>query len=296
MRVLECSSVQRRTPGAPGARVAGVRRGPAAGAAARAGAPPRRIWGLVVPALAAERRVITLDLPGFGRLGSRRRGLRPARGGRQGRPRALAARGVRAPFDLVGHSLGGAVALTHGGAAAAADRAAGPGRAGRVAARDPGAARRAGRRSRGSVRRPPGRLAPLTDLAWGRRLLLAFAADDGSGAHRRPGPDDGAGVGRRPTNRPGAGDDRRRPTCGPLLDRLPAPLGLMWGAHDRAVPRRLADEIQRRRPDAELEVIAHAGHVPMIERPDQFAAALDRLLGRLDKLATRSGRGGRRLR
>ncbi|HEY6524958.1 MAG TPA: hypothetical protein VIY10_14360, partial [Solirubrobacteraceae bacterium] len=61
------------------------------------------------------------------------------------------------------------------------------------------------------------------------------------------------------------------------------------GRGDRAVPFRLAGEILAQRPDAELEVIDWTGHVPMVERPDSFAVALDRVLRRLDKHATSSG-------
>lgn len=253
----------------------------------------QRIWSLVVRALAADRRVITLDLPGFGDSAPAGDGFElPDVVERVAR--ALAARGVRAPFDLVGHSLGGAVALT-------------------LAVRRPRLVRRlvlvapaglqaptrvppsvlgAGAEGLFAVRRA---LAPLTDLAWGRRLLLAFAADDGATltpAQARMMVEASAGAQRiAPALTTIAAADLR-----PLLQRSRAPLGLMWGAEDRAVPRRLAGEIRRRRPDAQLEVIAHAGHVPMIEKPDQFSAALRRLLSRLDKLATRSGRGARRLR
>jgi pimeloyl-ACP methyl ester carboxylesterase len=70
----------------------------------------RSIWAPVVPALAGARRVVTVDVPGFG--GSAPAGLgfdleavasRIARG--------LAARGVQSPFDLVGHSLGAGIAV-----------------------------------------------------------------------------------------------------------------------------------------------------------------------------------------
>ena len=71
----------------------------------------QRIWSLVTQPLAQDRRVITLDLPGFGESAPVGKGFdldevsdRLAR--------AVAAHHVTAPFDLVGHSLGGAVALT----------------------------------------------------------------------------------------------------------------------------------------------------------------------------------------
>lgn len=74
-------------------------------------ATTRKIWGLVAPVLALTRRVVTLDVPGFGESAPAGPGFdleavaeRIARG--------LAAQGVRAPFDLVGHSLGAGVALT----------------------------------------------------------------------------------------------------------------------------------------------------------------------------------------
>ena len=69
------------------------------------------IWDAVVPGLARTRRVVTIDLPGFGRSAPAGPGFelgavadRVARG--------LAAHGVSGPLDVVGHSLGGAVALT----------------------------------------------------------------------------------------------------------------------------------------------------------------------------------------
>jgi pimeloyl-ACP methyl ester carboxylesterase len=74
-------------------------------------ATTREIWSAVGPELSRSRRVVTLDVPGFGESAPVGHGFelalvadRIARG--------LAARGVRGPFDLVGHSLGAAVALT----------------------------------------------------------------------------------------------------------------------------------------------------------------------------------------
>jgi pimeloyl-ACP methyl ester carboxylesterase len=252
----------------------------------------QQIWSLVVSALAADRRVITVDLPGFG-------GSAPAGAGFDfdevgaRLARGLAARRVRVPFDLVGHSLGGAVALS-------------------LAAKRPRLVRRlvlvapAGLQPRSRV--PPillgpgaervfelrRRLAPLTDLRWGRRLLLAFTAENGaalSSVQARMMVQASAGASRiSPAMTAIARSDLR-----PLLRRTTVPLGLIWGARDRAVPAGLAQEIRSVRPDATLELIEGTGHVPMIERPAQFAAALERLLATLDRDATTSGARARRL-
>jgi pimeloyl-ACP methyl ester carboxylesterase len=248
-------------------------------------ATTQRIWSLVTAELARDRRVITLDLPGFGESEPVGPGFDLGAVGERV-ARSLAAHGVPAPFDLVGHSLGGGVALT-------------------LAARRPRLVKRlvlvapaglepvaelrarllaAGAEGMFSLRR---RLAPLTDLAWGRRLLLAFAAQDGSRltpAQARMMVEASADAQRIEPALAAIG----RADLRPLLTATSAPLGLIWGEHDRAVPLRLAREIRLLRPDVRLEVIAGTGHVPMVERPAEFASALLRLLGRLDKHATTS--------
>jgi pimeloyl-ACP methyl ester carboxylesterase len=55
---------------------------------------------------------------------------------------------------------------------------------------------------------------------------------------------------------------------------LAAPLGLVWGEHDKTVSIEDAALAQRLRPDARAHVIPGAGHVPMVESPDEFAGAL----------------------
>ena len=219
--------------------------------------------------------MITVDLPGFGASAPAGDGFafeavtdRLARG--------LAARGVRAPFDLAGHSLGGAVALSLAvhrprlvrGLVLVAPAGLQPRRGPAPTLLGPGAERLF------ELRR---RLAPLTDLRWGRRLLLAFAAADGallSPTQARMMVQASAGASRiAPAMTAIAQADLR-----PLLLRTDAPLGLVWGTRDRTIPAGIAREIRARRPDAALELIEDAGHVPMVERPDAFAAALRRLL------------------
>jgi pimeloyl-ACP methyl ester carboxylesterase len=251
----------------------------------------QQIWSLVAESLARDRRVVMLDLPGFGQSAPVGTGFDLDEVGDR-LVRALAAHDVTAPFDLVGHSLGGAVALT-------------------LAARRPKLVRRlvlvapAGLQGR----RPPlpgallgqgatglfaarRRLAALSERPWGRRLLLAFAAADGATLS----PDQARMMieASAPAQRIAAAMTViAQADLLPLLRATPAPLGLIWGRRDRAVPLTLATQIRAERPDAQLEVIDWTGHVPMIERPDSFALALETVLRRLDKHATSSG-GSRR--
>jgi pimeloyl-ACP methyl ester carboxylesterase len=243
-------------------------------------ATTREIWGLVVPTLAQARHVVTLDVPGFGESVAAGPGFeleavaeRIARG--------LAAHGVRGPFDLVGHSLGAGLALT---LAAARPRAVrrlvlvAP--AGLTPLAPPARVLLAAGVERALAARRA--LAPLAEVGWGRRLLLAFAAADGSliapsQARQMLGYSAGA-------TRTGAalaaiaGADLR-----PLLMRTDMPLGMIWGTKDRTVSPRTARSVQAARPDAQLVMIERAGHVVMVERPDAFVSALAGLLGRLPK-------------
>lgn len=57
--------------------------------------------------------------------------------------------------------------------------------------------------------------------------------------------------------------------------QVKAPGLIIHGALDRIVPVGAALELKRRRPDWKVEIIEHAGHVPMLETPDLFMKALD---------------------
>jgi 2-hydroxymuconate-semialdehyde hydrolase len=57
------------------------------------------------------------------------------------------------------------------------------------------------------------------------------------------------------------------------LRRSEVPIALLWGRHDRFVPFRLAESASARL-GWPLHVIDEAGHVPHLEQPDAFLAAL----------------------
>jgi pimeloyl-ACP methyl ester carboxylesterase len=241
-------------------------------------ATTRKIWGLVAPSLALTRRVVALDVPGFGESAPAGRGFeleavaeRVARG--------LAARGVRAPFDLVGHSLGAGVAVTLAAArprsvrrlvlVAPAGFAEIPWPAAAVLAATADGLLAARRRA-----------GPLVDWRWGRRVLLALAAADGA----RIPPTQArlmieASAGARRTAP--ALTAITRANLGPLLARTTVPLGVIWGVEDRTIRVRNVEHVLDARPDARVVMIERAGHVPMVERPGAFVAALEGLLARL---------------
>ncbi|WP_396122322.1 alpha/beta fold hydrolase [Cyanobium sp. ATX 6A2] len=96
----------------------------------------------------------------------------------------------------------------------------------------------------------------------------------------------------RPARRPGAVRALRamsiamalRPhgaTAPALLGRLRQPMLLLWGQRDQLVPVRVAVQVLSLRPGLPLEVLEHCGHCPHDETPDQFNGALLGWLGRL---------------
>jgi pimeloyl-ACP methyl ester carboxylesterase len=96
----------------------------------------------------------------------------------------------------------------------------------------------------------------------------------------------------KPARRPGAVRSLRamsiamalRPhgaTAPALLQRLRCPLLLIWGRRDQLVPVQVADQVLRVRPDVPLVVLDHSGHCPHDEVPEAFNGAL---LGWLEEL------------
>jgi 3-oxoadipate enol-lactonase len=241
-------------------------------------ATTRLIWRRVVPRL-GHRRAVALDVPGFGASppagpGFALDAVAAAIGD------GLAQAGVPRPFDLVGHSMGGALALS-------------------LAARHPESVRRlvlvapAGLRP---VPRPAAEVfaavsqqlialrragAPLADSAWGRRLLLAGGTVDAEGippaeARAMVLASRGATRIRAALAAVVAADLR------PALTAVQAPLGLVWGARDRVIPATGIDAVLERRPGAPAVRVPEAGHIAMMERPAAFARALEEILERLD--------------
>jgi pimeloyl-ACP methyl ester carboxylesterase len=67
----------------------------------------------------------------------------------------------------------------------------------------------------------------------------------------------------------------------PALAQLGVPWSVVWGDRDRVVPIATLAVLSAIEPRAPVETLAGVGHVPHIERPGAFAAALERALDRL---------------
>jgi pimeloyl-ACP methyl ester carboxylesterase len=238
-------------------------------------ATTRSIWRHVVPRLADTRQVVTLDVPGFG-------ATRPVgRGFDLDDVAADVAEGLRAsavsePYDLVGHSMGAAVAIT-------------------LAMREPAAVRSLVLVSPAGLRPIPllgaaalgmaaelyiplrRRASALAGWSWGRRLLMAGGVVDAAAlepaiVRQLVGASDGA---RRigPALSTVASADLRT-----ALAELPMPVGAVWGRGDRVIPPGGVQTVRQLRPGAVCEIVEGAGHISMVEQPDAFVEALERVL------------------
>lgn len=66
----------------------------------------------------------------------------------------------------------------------------------------------------------------------------------------------------------------RRDHLGDELSRIHAPTLLIWGEQDIVTPPEAARGFLARLPNARIEWFEECGHVPMVEKPDEFARAL----------------------
>jgi pimeloyl-ACP methyl ester carboxylesterase len=65
------------------------------------------------------------------------------------------------------------------------------------------------------------------------------------------------------------------PALAKWLHRIDRPTQLVWGSNDRILPVVYAEEWQRLVPGATIAYIDACGHLPHIEQPSRFAAAID---------------------
>ncbi len=54
------------------------------------------------------------------------------------------------------------------------------------------------------------------------------------------------------------------------LHRIDVPVKIVWGREDRILPVKLAEELKRLMPKAQLHILDDVGHLPHAEKPDLF--------------------------
>src|SRR5262249_57020401 len=64
----------------------------------------------------------------------------------------------------------------------------------------------------------------------------------------------------------------------PWLKDLKVPTTILHGRHDTLLPLAGGEVLKKQIPKAKLEVFENSGHAPHLEEPDQFNAALARVL------------------
>jgi pimeloyl-ACP methyl ester carboxylesterase len=223
--------------------------------------------------LEGERRVVRIDLPGFGLTGSD-----PARDYSDARAVAVLAALLDglglAQVDLIGSSMGGRIAWRF-----AADR---PERVRRLVLLAPDGYAAYGIEYDTPVRVPPLlRLLPYTlPKPLFRQTATAAYADPAAMPpevlERYYEMTLAPGVRQAILDRT-AGHMLARPE--PFLRRIRAPVLLLWGERDRMVPVANAADYGRELPDSRLVVLPGLGHVPMEEDPARSLAPVRDFLG-----------------
>lgn len=235
-------------------------------------------WLETIPALAGERRVVALDLPGFGGSELPAESL-SARTAVEVIEQLANALGLER-FYVIGHSMGTLVALRS--AIELADRIAGLVLTGgpilsvvklfraplRTIAAEPSVASFLAEAATAGLPLPQGVRLEIARRRRLRRLLLSPYA------HRpeRLSADlvrellRGVGApGVLPALRNGFGYDLYAG-----LDSIECPVLVVHGARDKLVPRSDVEDFARRVPQTELRILEDAAHWPMLEQPERF--------------------------
>ena len=225
-----------------------------------------RVWDSIIPKLAERYHVVTFDLPGFGRS-SKKNALYS--------PTLYAAfvkwvvdRYVEGPFILIGHSLGGAVALRFASTyqrnlqrlilidvAGILHQA--------VLTQNMAQSKLNDLSSK--MRWPP--LDLLTQLSrYTIERIQGLPIDPemaiGSAGLRQKlfNADPTKIAGLALSNEDFSG----------LIERVTAPTLIVWGAEDSVTSIRTGKVLSAKIPNARLKVIPNAGHCPMLQQPEQF--------------------------
>jgi pimeloyl-ACP methyl ester carboxylesterase len=249
-------------------------------------------WLENIPRLALDRRVVAMDLPGFG-LTPEPEDEEISISGYGRSVNALCDKLGLGEIDLVGNSMGGYVAaevaiqfpervsrlvlVSAAGISSAETLQAPILTFGRIAT---AIATNSAARHRRLAARPLTRHAALALVARHPRLLKADLAYEGFFK--------GAG-------KPGFDGALRASLDYDFRDRLPevkVPTLIVWGERDSIIPVRDADEFERLIEDSRKVVMRDTGHIPMAERPQTFNDLLVEFLSETGRAEDNEGAAG----
>jgi pimeloyl-ACP methyl ester carboxylesterase len=233
-----------------------------------------RDFDRLLPRLAGERHVVALDLPGFGRSDRGNEHYTPGRYAEVVGHLARERLGDR--YDLLGHSLGGAVALM-------------------LAARAPREVQRLVLADVAGILHRQAYAEQLAFLGLDRLAVIDRLLDGSLGGLlgsllgnlvrpvTRLEPDLMPLLGLAPVRRKLLGGDPAKIAAlsliatdfGPALSSVEAAPLVVWGADDRIAPVRTAAVLAARIPGAVVEIIEGCGHVPRREAEARFTSLVE---------------------
>lgn len=236
-------------------------------------------WQRVIPALARTRRVYAIDLPGAGDSG---------RQGRIAEPTSFYSDLLAGFLDQLGLADVALVGNSHGGLVSLRLALAGGGRVARLCLVDSAALGRETNPLLIALSLPVvGELASAwCSTHWGAaQFTWMLAQVSFSQPHRIPTAwyENVARLARTPGHlregviaavRSHLGAAGQREILLEELPRLDMPTLLVWGAEDRVVPWRHGADAVGRLKHGKLVVIPDCGHLPQVEQPEAFVAAL----------------------
>jgi len=232
-----------------------------------------RDWAYVIPALAERYSVYALDLPGFGQSDKGNHLYSPDNFARV--LEAVLEKRVARPFTLIGHSMGGSVALAYVGAY--------PRRVSRLILVDA-----AGVLHRSVYAEFLGRVAAQRamgmDSPWFESVVRAIQLRAENWPIRGELALERAGVRRRLLR----GDPNAisafamvEHDFSRIVRGIGVPTLIIWGADDTIAPLRTGQALASSIPGARLTVLEGAGHAPQLQFPQRFnPVVLDELDGR----------------